>query len=304
MDKIVECVPNFSEGRDLQKVEQIVDAFRAREGVKLLDYSNDRDHNRMVVTAVGTPEAMKEAVLEAIGRAARLIDLTRHTGGHPRMGAADVVPFIPVRGMDMDEAVALSREVGQAVAERYGIPVYLYEKSATAPHRENLADVRRGQFEGLAEKMARPEWQPDFGPARPHPTAGACIVGARIPLIAYNINLNTDRLDVAQAIARRIRHSGGGLRYCKAMGVALHEKGIVQVSMNRGRTHRPHAPRRTARHGLLLPGAGRPHPRPHSGNELLTNTAGRNGTQRAHSLSQCLPSGRHCVLTKRLYMKM
>ena len=232
MDKIVECVPNFSEGRDLQKVEQIVDAFRAKEGVKLLDYSNDRDHNRMVVTAVGTPEAMKEAVVEAIGRAARLIDLTRHTGGHPRMGAADVVPFIPVRGMDMDEAVALSREVGQAVAERYGIPVYLYEKSATAPHRENLADVRRGQFEGLAEKMARPEWQPDFGPAHPHPTAGACIVGARIPLIAYNINLNTDRLDVAQAIARRIRHSGGGLRYCKAMGVALHEKGIVQVSMN------------------------------------------------------------------------
>ena len=232
MDKIVECVPNFSEGRDLQKVEQIVDAFRGREGVKLLDYSNDRDHNRMVVTAVGAPGAMKEAVVEAIGRAARLIDLTRHTGGHPRMGAADVVPFIPVRGMEMDEAVALSREVGQAVAERYGIPVYLYEKSASAPHRENLADVRRGQFEGLAEKMARPEWRPDFGPARPHPTAGACIVGARIPLIAYNINLNTDRLDVAQAIARRVRHSGGGLCYCKAMGVALHEKGIVQVSMN------------------------------------------------------------------------
>lgn len=232
MDKIVECVPNFSEGRDLQKVEQIVDAFRGREGVKLLDYSNDRDHNRMVVTAVGAPEAMKEAVVDAVGRAARLIDLTRHTGGHPRMGAADVVPFIPVRGMEMDEAVALSREVGQAVAGRYGIPVYLYEKSASAPHRENLADVRRGQFEGLAEKMARPEWRPDFGPARPHPTAGACIVGARIPLIAYNINLNTDRLDVAQAIARRVRHSGGGLRYCKAMGVALHEKGIVQVSMN------------------------------------------------------------------------
>ena len=232
MDKIVECVPNFSEGRDLQKVEQIVDAFRGREGVKLLDYSHDRDHNRMVVTAVGAPGAMKEAVVEAVGRAARLIDLTRHTGGHPRMGAADVVPFIPVRGMEMDEAVALSREVGQAVAERYGIPVYLYEKSASAPHRENLADVRRGQFEGLAEKMARPEWRPDFGPARPHPTAGACIVGARIPLIAYNINLNTDRLDVAQAIARRVRHSGGGLRYCKAMGVALHEKGIVQVSMN------------------------------------------------------------------------
>lgn len=232
MDKIVECVPNFSEGRDLQKVEQIVDAFRGREGVKLLDYSHDRDHNRMVVTAVGAPGAMKEAVVDAVGRAARLIDLTRHTGGHPRMGAADVVPFIPVRGMEMDEAVALSREVGQAVAGRYGIPVYLYEKSASAPHRENLADVRRGQFEGLAEKMARPEWRPDFGPARPHPTAGACIVGARIPLIAYNINLNTDRLDVAQAIARRVRHSGGGLRYCKAMGVALHEKGIVQVSMN------------------------------------------------------------------------
>ncbi len=232
MDKVIECVPNFSEGRDLKKIEQITDAFRGKQNIKLLDYSNDRDHNRMVVTAIGTPDAIKNAVIEAIGTAVKLIDLRKHAGEHPRMGAADVIPFIPIRNVSMEEAVALSREVGQAVADRYGLPVFLYEKSATAPHRENLAVVRKGQFEGLAEKMTHPEWKPDFGPDTPHPTAGAAIIGARIPLVAYNINLNTNRLDIAEAIARRIRHSNGGLRYCKAMGVELHEKGIVQVSMN------------------------------------------------------------------------
>lgn len=232
MRKIVECVPNFSEGRDREKIERIAGSFRGRDGVRLLDYSADRDHNRMVVTAVGEPDAMKAAVLDAIGVAIETIDLTSHSGGHPRIGAADVVPFIPVRGMTMDEAVELSREVAREAADRFDLPVYLYERSATAPHRENLADVRRGQFEGLAVKMASPEWKPDFGPDRPHPTAGASVIGARQFLIAYNVNLNTDRLDIAKAIARKVRYSGGGLRCCKAMGVYLAEKGIAQVSMN------------------------------------------------------------------------
>lgn len=232
MEKIVECVPNFSEGRDMRKVESIADAFRGKKGVKLLDYSADRDHNRMVVTAMGEPQALKDAVLEAIGTAVGEIDLTVHTGGHPRIGAADVVPFIPVRGVTMEEVIELSREVAREAAGRYALPVYLYERAATAPHRENLADVRKGQFEGLAAKMSQPEWKPDFGPAEPHPTAGASVIGARMFLIAYNVNLNTNRLDVAQAVARRVRHSDGGLRFCKAMGVDLAEKGIVQVSMN------------------------------------------------------------------------
>ena len=232
MNKLVECVPNFSEGRDLRKIEKIVDAFRAKENVKLLDYSADRDHNRMVVTAVGEPQALKKAVVEAIGIAVENIDLNTHQGQHPRMGAVDVVPFIPIRNMTMDETVELSKEAAKEVADKYALPVFLYEKSASAPHRENLSTVRKGEFEGLKEKMKLLEWQPDFGIATPHPTAGAVAIGARMPLIAYNINLNTNRLDIAQNIARKIRHIGGGLRYCKAMGVELSEKGIVQVSMN------------------------------------------------------------------------
>lgn len=232
MNRIMECVPNFSEGRDLQKIDRIVAPFRAKQGVKLLDYSNDEDHNRMVVTVVGEPAPLRDAVFEAIGVAVRLIDLNHHTGQHPRMGAADVVPFIPIRGVTMDDAVALSREVGEAVAARYGVPVFLYEKSATAPHRENLAAVRKGGFEGMAEKIRLPEWKPDFGPAERHPTAGAVAVGARMPLVAYNINLSTPDLGIAHGIAKKIRFIGGGLRYCKAMGVELKERGITQVSIN------------------------------------------------------------------------
>lgn len=232
MNKIMECVPNFSEGYDKQIIEKIADAFRGKEGVKLLDYSGDADHNRSVITTVGEPEALKEAVIEAIGRAVELIDLTRHRGQHPRMGAVDVVPFIPIKNVTMDEAVALSKEVAKTVGERYGLPVYLYEKSASAPHRENLAAVRKGEFEGLSEKMKQPEWQPDFGPSLPHPTAGAVAISARAPLIAYNVNLGTDNLEVAAAISKRVRHIGGGLRFCKAMGVALKERNITQVSMN------------------------------------------------------------------------
>lgn len=231
-NKIVECVPNFSEGRDLEKVEKIANAFRAKEGVKLLDYSTDKDHNRMVVTVVGEPEALKKAVIEAIGIAVEVIDLNHHKGQHPRMGAVDVVPFIPIRNVSMDEAINLSKEVAKEVADKYNLPVYLYEKAASAPHRENLAAIRKGEFEGLKDKMQLPEWKPDFGSAQPHPTAGATVIGARMPLVAYNVNLNTDKLEIADAIAKKVRFLGGGLRFCKAMGVELTDRGIVQVSMN------------------------------------------------------------------------
>jgi glutamate formiminotransferase len=232
MNKIMECVPNFSEGRDKEKIEQIADAFRGKEGVKLLDYSSDVDHNRSVITVVGEPEPLKHAVIDAIGRAVELIDLTRHKGQHPRIGAADVVPFIPILNVTMEETIELSKAVAQITAEKYHLPVFLYEKSATVPHRENLASVRKGEFEGLAGKMQLPEWQPDFGPAEPHPTAGAVAMGARMPLVAYNVNLGTDNLEIANAIAGKVRHMGGGLRFCKAMGISLHDRGITQVSMN------------------------------------------------------------------------
>ena len=232
MNKIIECVPNFSEGRDLQKIDQIISPFRGKQGVKLLDYSNDEDHNRLVVTVVGEPEPLRDAVLEAIGIAVKLIDLNHHTGQHPRMGAVDVVPFIPIKNVTMEEAIALSKEVGAEVGKRYNLPVFLYEKSASAPHRENLAAVRKGEFEGMAEKIKLPEWQPDFGPTERHATAGTVAIGARMPLVAYNINLNTPNLDIAHDIAKKIRFIGGGLRYCKAMGVELKDRGITQVSIN------------------------------------------------------------------------
>ena len=219
-NKIIECVPNFSEGRDLEKIDQIVAPFRIKAGVKLLDYSNDEDHNRLVVTLVGEPEALYEAIVEAVGVAVRLIDLNQHTGQHPRMGAVDVIPFIPIKNTSMEEA------------EIYHLPVFLYEKSATASHRENLASVRKGEFEGMAEKIKLPEWQPDFGPAERHPTAGTVAIGARMPLVAYNINLSTDNLEIATKIAKNIRHINGGLRYVKAMGVELKERNITQVSIN------------------------------------------------------------------------
>lgn len=232
MNKIIECVPNFSEGRDLQKIDQIVAPFRARQGVKLLDYSNDEDHNRLVVTVVGEPEPLRKAVLEAIGVAVQLIDLNQHHGQHPRMGAVDVVPFIPIKNVTTEEAIALSKEVAAEVAKRYQLPVFLYEKSASAPHRENLAAIRKGEFEGMNEKMKQPEWQPDFGSAEKHPTAGTVAIGTRMPLVAYNVNLSTPNLEIAHDIAKKIRFIGGGLRYCKAMGVELKDRGITQVSIN------------------------------------------------------------------------
>ena len=184
------------------------------------------------MTVVGEPEPLRDAVLEAVGKAVGLIDLNKHSGQHPRMGAVDVVPFIPIKNTTTEEAVALSKEVAAQVAERYGVPVFLYEKSATAPHRENLAAIRKGEFEGMAEKIKQPEWKPDFGPAERHPTAGTVAIGARMPLVAYNVNLNTADLSIADAIAKKVRFLGGGLRFCKAMGVELKDRGIVQVSMN------------------------------------------------------------------------
>jgi glutamate formiminotransferase len=233
MNKIIECVPNFSEGRDLKKLEQILDCFRGREGVKLLDYTSDKDHNRSVVTVIGEPEPLRAAMVAAIGKAVELIDMTVHQGQHPRMGCVDVVPFIPIRNVTVEDADRIARETAALAAEKYGQPFFLYEKSATAPHRENLADVRRGQFEGMAEKMKDQEkWKPDFGPSTIHPTGGVTAIGARMPLIAYNINLDTANLEIAKKIANAIRHVAGGFRYCKAMGVMLEDRNVAQVSMN------------------------------------------------------------------------
>lgn len=232
MNQIIECVPNFSEGRDLAKIEKIVESFRGKQGVKLLDYSNDENHNRLVVTVVGEREPLKAAVIEAVGKAVELIDLTKHEGQHPRMGAVDVIPFIPIRNASMEECIDLSKEVAAEVARLYDFPVFLYEKSASAPHRENLAAIRKGEFEGMEEKIHEPEWHPDFGPEHRHPTAGTVAIGARMPLVAYNINLNTNRLDIATAIGKKIRHINGGYRFVKAMGVDLADRGIVQVSIN------------------------------------------------------------------------
>lgn len=232
MAVLVECVPNFSEGNDMEKVAKIVTPFISTEGVKLLDYSSDRDHNRTVVTVMGEPEGVKKAMIEAAGIAVQEIDLRHHQGEHPRMGAVDVVPFIPIQNFTMDEAVQLAKETAGEMASRYELPIFLYEKAATQPSRENLANIRKGEFEGMNEKLQQPEWKPDFGPSRIHPTAGVTAVGARMPLIAYNINLNTDNLEIANQIARNIRHISGGFRYCKAMGVVLKERNIVQVSIN------------------------------------------------------------------------
>jgi glutamate formiminotransferase / 5-formyltetrahydrofolate cyclo-ligase len=232
MRTVIECVPNISEGRDRDRVREIADAVRAAPGVRLLDVSSDASHNRSVLTLVGDAAGVRAAVAALFDAAVTRIDLTRHSGEHPRMGAVDVVPFIPIRGTSVEECVALSREVGAAIASRHGIPVYLYEDSASSDLRRNLAEIRKGEFEGFPEKMKDPAWKPDFGPASPHPTAGVVAVGARPPLIAYNINLGTKDLRVADTIARAIRHIGGGFRFVKAMGVELADRGQVQVSIN------------------------------------------------------------------------
>jgi len=229
---LVECVPNVSEGRRTDVIDRLVNAMRRVSPVHVLDVSSDASHNRSVITLVGAPRVLEEAVLALFGEAVASIDLRSHDGEHPRLGAVDVVPFIPIQGITMRECVTLAKDIGAAVATRFHLPVFLYEEAATAPARRNLADIRRGEFEGLTAKLAQPGWKPDFGPARPHPSAGATVIGARMPLIAFNVNLATPRLEIAKAIAKAVRHSSGGLPFVKALGVPLAERGLAQVSMN------------------------------------------------------------------------
>jgi glutamate formiminotransferase len=231
-EMLIQSVPNFSEGRDLKKIEQIVDAFRAVPGVKLLDYSTDQEFNRCVVTVVGQPGPLQAAMVDAVGRAVELIDMNAHVGQHPRLGAVDVIPFTPVRGSTIEDADQLAKAVAREVAQKFDLPCYLYEKSASAAYRVDIADIRRGQFEGLDKKMQDPLWQPDFGPCHPHSTAGATIIGARMPLICFNVNLDTPNVELAKKIALRVRSMTGGLRYVKAMGIAAEEQNLAQVTMN------------------------------------------------------------------------
>jgi len=232
LKEIVQCVPNISEGRNREIVEAVVDSIRGIPDVKLLDWSSDADHNRSVITFVGTPDGVEKAAFALCSKAAQLIDMTVHSGEHPRMGATDVVPFIPIQGVTMEQAVQLANRVGKRIGEELGIPVYLYENAAKTPARKNLADVRRGQYEGLQAKLARADGQPDYGPAVFNAKSGATAVGARMPLVAFNVNLGTDNLEIANKIARNVRHASGGLKAVKAMGVNLEARGIVQVSMN------------------------------------------------------------------------
>ncbi|WP_455257550.1 glutamate formimidoyltransferase [Peptoniphilus asaccharolyticus] len=229
--KRVMCIPNYSEGRDLEKVDKIVECFRAKENVKLVDYQADKDHNRTVVEVIGEPEAVIKAVIESVKVAQEVIDMTQHEGAHPRMGAVDVVPFVPITEVTTEDCVEYAKEVGKAIGE-LGIPVYLYEDAATTPGRQNLAKVRKGQYEGFFEKIKEEEWKPDFGPQEMNAKSGATAVGARFHLVAFNVNLNTDKVEIADAIAKKVRHIGGGLRFAKAIGLPLEERGQVQVSMN------------------------------------------------------------------------
>jgi glutamate formiminotransferase / formiminotetrahydrofolate cyclodeaminase len=233
MKRLIECVPNFSEGRDPAKVDAIVSVMSSVSGVYVLDREMDADHNRSVITLAGEPDSVAEAVLRGVGKAKELIDLTQHAGAHPRVGATDVIPFIPIEGVTIEDCVALARRVGHEIWGRYRIPVFFYEAAALRPNRVNLENVRRGQFEGLREEMKHNhDRQPDVGEPKLHPTAGVTVVGARKFLIAYNINLNTSDVGIATKIAKAIRFSSGGFRYVKSMGVDLKARNLAQVSIN------------------------------------------------------------------------
>ena len=232
MAKLVECIPNFSEGRDQAVIDALVKEAQSVPGVTLLDHSSDASHNRSVFTLVGEPEGVAEAAFRLCKLASEKIDMTKHAGEHPRMGATDVIPFVPVKDMDAAECVEISKKLAERIYNELKIPSFLYEDSAQKPGRTNLAAVRKGQFEGMPEKLLQEEWAPDFGERKIHPTAGITAIGARMPLVAFNINLSTSDINIANAIAKTIRASSGGFKYCKAIGVMLEERNVAQVSMN------------------------------------------------------------------------
>ncbi|HEU4403307.1 MAG TPA: glutamate formimidoyltransferase [Candidatus Polarisedimenticolia bacterium] len=229
---IIESVPNFSEGRRPEVVGAIVDAARHAAPVRILDLSSDPDHNRSVLTLTGDPDAVRGALEALVAACVERLDLRTHSGRHPRMGAIDVIPLVPIRGATLEDCVRLARALGASIASRHALPVYLYEAAATAEHRRDLAAIRKGEFEGFPEKIKDPLWKPDFGPDRIHPSAGCVAVGAREFLIAFNINLASSDVEVARRIAKAIRHSSGGLRYVKALGLKLADRGLIQVSIN------------------------------------------------------------------------
>ena len=234
MAKLVECIPNFSVSKEQDPVvfQGLVDVANSVPGCTVLDVQTDGDHNRCVFTMVGSPAGIEEAVFQLTKKATETIDMTKHKGQHPRMGATDVIPFVPTMDMTVEECVELSKRVAQRIWEELQVPSFLYEDSAASPDRRNLAAVRKGQFEGMPEKLLQPEWAPDYGERKIHPTAGIVAIGARMPLIAYNINLDTPDLEIASKIAKAIRAAGGGFKYCKAIGVMLEDRNIAQVSMN------------------------------------------------------------------------
>ena len=229
--RLLECVPNISEGRDQDKIALIAEEVKKHTGIKLLDCSSDRDHHRSVFTFIGEPEATQDAAFSLAMKTLDLIDMREHKGNHPRLGAVDVVPFIPIQGVQMEEAVQIAHEFGKGLGKR-GIPVFFYEEAATRPERKDLPSIRKGEYEGLGEKLKDPEWKPDEGPDHFDPKSGATVVGARFPLVAYNINLKTKDLSLAKSIAKKVRFKDGGFPHVRAMGVDLREKGMVQVSMN------------------------------------------------------------------------
>jgi glutamate formiminotransferase / 5-formyltetrahydrofolate cyclo-ligase len=229
--RLLECVPNISEGRDEKKIALISEEVKRSKGVKLLDISSDKDHHRSVLTFIGEPDSVKDAALSMALRAIELIDMREHHGAHPRLGAVDVVPFVPIQGVEMEEAVKVARELGKALGEK-GVPVFYYEEAATSSGRRDLPSIRKGEYEGLEEKLRDPKWKPDEGPEGFNPKSGATVIGARFPLVAYNVNLKTEDLKIAKEIAKKIRFKDGGFPHVRAIGVDLKEKGMVQVSMN------------------------------------------------------------------------
>ncbi|MEA5136892.1 MAG: glutamate formimidoyltransferase [Candidatus Fimivivens sp.] len=232
MAKLVECIPNFSEGRDQTIIDGLAEVAKSVPGCTLLDVQSDANHNRCVFTLVGSPEGIEDVAFLLCKKAAETIDMTKHEGAHPRMGATDVIPFVPTMDMTVEECVAISKRVAQRIWDELKIPSFLYEDSASSPDRVNLASVRKGQFEGMPEKLLQPEWAPDFGERKIHPTAGITAIGARMPLVAFNVNLGTSNVEIAKSIAKVIRGSSGGFKYCKAIGLMLEERNVAQVSMN------------------------------------------------------------------------